>query len=176
MKFKSVSMLAVTIAGTAMMLAACQSSNPSTQAAPASQDQAQTQTTDTPDASTPPDSGSMGSSMRGAPLPPGLKLTDEQKTKLKGIQENYRSKMENILTEQQKNDLKAAKGQGKGRKGMQSLNLTDAQKQQLKDLRQSQRQEVDNVLTAEQKQQLQTMRQNRQGKSKSEDNSASQSQ
>ncbi len=173
MKFKSISMLAVTIAGTAMMLAACQSPNASTQAAPASPDQAQT--TEAPDTATPPDSGSTDS-MRGASLPSNLKLTDEQKTKLKGIQENYRSKMENILTDQQKNQLKAAQGQGKGRKGMQSLNLTDAQKQQMKDLRQSQRQEVDNVLTAEQKQQLKTMRQNRKGKSKSEDSSASQSQ
>lgn len=173
MKFKTVPMLAVTIAGTAMILAACQSPNPSNQADPTSPDQAQN--TESSSTSTAPDSGST-SSMQGAPLPSNLKLTDEQKTKLKGIQENYRSKMENILTDQQKNDLKAAKGQGKGRKGMQSLNLTDAQKQQMKELRQSQRQEVDNVLTAEQKQQLKTMRQNRRGKSKSEDSSASQSQ
>src|ERR671932_39264 len=85
------------------------------------------------------------------------------------IQENYRSKMQSILTDQQKNQLKAAREQGKGRSGMQSLNLTDAQKQQMKDLRQSQRQEMYKVLTAEQKQQLQKMGQNRQRKSKSED-------
>lgn len=172
MKFKSIPLLALTIASTAMILAACQSPTPSTQAAPASQDQAQN--TESPDTSTPPDSSSKGS-MRGA-LPQELNLTNEQKTKLKGIQENYRSKMENILTDQQKNDLKAAQGQGKGRQGMQSLNLTDAQKQQFKDLRQSQRQEIDNVLTAEQKQQLQKMRQSWQKKSKSENSSASQSQ
>ena len=172
MKFKSIPILALTIAGTAMILAACQSPTPSTQATAASQDQAQN--TENPDTSTSPDSGSKGF-MRGA-LPQQLNLTDEQKTKLKGIQENYRSKIENLLTNEQKNELKAAQEQGTGRKGMQSLNLTDAQKQQLKDLRQSQRQEIDNVLTAEQKQELQKMRQRWQKKSKSEDSSASQSQ
>lgn len=172
MRFKFIPILALTIAGTAMILAACQSPTPSTQATPASQDQAQN--TENSNTSTPPDSGSKGS-MRGA-LPQELNLTDEQKTKLKGIQENYRSKIENILTDEQKNELKAAQGQGTGRKAMPSLNLTDAQKQQLKDVRQSQRQEIDNVLTAEQKQQLQKMRQSWQKKSKSEDSSASQSQ
>ena len=172
MKFKSIPILALTIASTAMILAACQSPTPSTQAAPASQDQAQN--TESPGTSAPPDSGSKGS-RRGA-LPQELNLTDEQKTKLKGIQENYRSKMENILTDEQKNELKAAQGQGTGRKGMQSLNLTDAQKQQLKDLRQSQRQEIDNVLTAEQKQQFQKMRQSWHQKSQSGDSPASQGQ
>jgi len=164
MKFKSVPLLAVAIASTAMILAACKAPSSPTQQATTSS--AQAQTTEMPDASTLPDSGSNGS-MRGSPLPPELKLTDEQKTKLKQVQENYRSKMETILTDEQKNKLKEARQQGKGRAAMQSLNLTDAQKQQMKDLRKSQRQEIDNILTAEQKQQLQNMRQNRQHKSKS---------
>ncbi len=172
MKFKSIPILALTIAGTAMILAACQSPTSSTQANPASQ--AQGRNTENSNISTPPDSGSKGF-MRGA-LPQQLNLTEEQKTQLKGIQENYRSKIENILTDEQKKELKAAQGQGTGRKGMPPLNLTDAQKQQLKDLRQSQRQEIENVLTAEQKQQLQKMRQSWQNKSKPEDSSASQSQ
>jgi protein CpxP len=84
--------------------------------------------------------------------------------------------MENIFTDQQKNELKAAREQGKKpRQVMDSLNLTDAQKQQIKELRQSQRKEIDNVLTAEQKQQLQKMRQSRQGMHDREGNGTPQS-
>jgi Spy/CpxP family protein refolding chaperone len=172
MKFKSIPLLALTIVGSAMTLAACQAQSSSTQEAPAPS--AQTQNTEIPDTSKPLGSGSKGS-IYGA-LPPELKLTDEQNNKIKTIQENYRSKMENILTTEQKNELKTAREQGKDRRGMQSLNLTDAQKQQMKDLRQSQRQEIDSVLTAEQKQQLQKMRQSRQRQSKPEDSPASQGQ
>lgn len=173
MKFKSIPLLAVTFAATAMMLVACQSqSSPTSQATDSS---AQSQNTGMPDASAPPAPGSKGS-MQGAPLPPNLNLTDEQKAKIKTILENYRPKMESILTDEQKNKLKEAQQQGKTRTAMQSLNLTDSQKQQFKDLRKSQRQEIESVLTAEQKQQLQQMRQNRQHKSKYEDSSASQGQ
>lgn len=106
--------------------------------------------------------------------PSALKLTGEQKTKIQEIQENYRSKIENILTNEQKNQLKTAREQGKDpRTLMQSLNLTDDQKQQLKTLRQSQRQELENVLTDEQKQQLQGMRDKWQRKQKPEGTPAS---
>ncbi len=171
MKFKSLSLLAVTIAGTAMFSAACQAPSPRTQensGAPA-------QNTEMPDTPPPSSPGSNGS-IQGAPLPPNLKFTDEQKTKMKEIQENYRSKMENILTDEQKKELKAAREQGKGKTAMQSLNLTDTQKQQVKNLRQSQRQEIDNVLTNEQKQQLQETHQKRQRMPKSEDMPAPQGQ
>lgn len=141
MHFKSFPLLAVTIAGTAMIVAACQAPSSQTQQPPLSP--AQAQQSGMPDTST----------------PSALKLTSEQKTKIKEIQENYRSKIENILTNDQKNQLKAAREQGQEpRTLMQSLNLTDNQKQQLKTLRQSQRQELENVLTDEQKQQLQGMR------------------
>lgn len=160
MKLKSLSLLAVTIAGIAMVSAACQAPSPQAKEDSGSP---QTQNAEKPDNPPPSGLGSKGS-MQGAALPPSLKLTDAQKTKMKEIQESYRSKMENILSDQQKNQLKAARDQGKGRTGMQSLNLTDAQKQQLKNLRQSQRQEIDSVLTNEQKQQLQEMRQKRQQK------------
>jgi Spy/CpxP family protein refolding chaperone len=173
MKFKSIPLLAVTIAGVAMTLAACQAQSSLTQEPSGSP--AQTQNTDRPDTPAPPGLGSNGS-MQGAPLPPGLKLTDEQKTKLKRIQENYRSKMENILTDKQKNELIAAREKGQARTAMRSLNLTDAQKQQIKDLRQSQRQEINSVLTDEQKQQLQKMRQSRQRMPKPEDRPAAQGQ
>lgn len=182
MKFKSIPLLAVTFAGTAMILAACQTqssptpeaSSPTTEATGSS---AQAQNTKIPDASVASAPGSKGG-MEGAPLPPNINLTDEQKAKIKTILENYRPKMESILTDEQKNKLKEARQQGKTRTAMQSLNLTDSQKQQLKDLRKSQRQEIENVLTNEQKQQLQQMRQNRQHKSKhdDEDSSASQGQ
>ncbi|HEY9674308.1 MAG TPA: hypothetical protein V6D11_22905 [Waterburya sp.] len=172
MKFKSIPLLAVTFAATAMILAACQTQSSPTSNATGSS--AQAQNTGMPDAA-PPAPDAKGS-MQGAPLPPNLNLTDEQKAKIKTILENYRPKMESILTEEQKNKLKEAQQQGKTRAAMQSLNLTDSQKQQLKDLRQSQRQDIENVLTNEQKQQLQQMRQNRRHKSKYEDSSASQGQ
>jgi Spy/CpxP family protein refolding chaperone len=175
MKFKSIPLLAVTFAGTAMILAACQTQSSPTSKATGSS--AQAQNTGMADASAPPAPDAKGS-MQGAPLPPNINLTDEQKAKIKAILENYRPKMESILTDEQKNKLKEARQQGKTRTAMQSLNLTESQKQQLKDLRKSQRQEIENVLTTEQKQQLQQMRQNRQHKSKhdDEDSSASQGQ
>ena len=156
MKFKSLALLAVTVAGTAMLAAACQSPTPQAQdtASPA-----QAQNTEAPDNA--PSRASSNGYSQGDRLPSSLKLTDEQKNKLKEIRKNYRSKMEGILTDEQKNELKTARQQGK-RTSMQSLNLTDTQKQQMKDLRQSQRQETDSVLTAEQKQQLQETRQQRQ--------------
>ncbi|HEY9605801.1 MAG TPA: hypothetical protein V6C85_29615 [Allocoleopsis sp.] len=145
MYFKSLPLLAVTIAGVAMISAACQAPSSQTQQPPVSSAQAQQ------------------SGMSDTPPLSALNLTEEQKTKIKAIQENYRSKIANIYTNEQKNQLKTAREQGKDpRTVMQSLNLTDNQKQQLKTLRQSQRQEIDNVLTNEQKQQLQQMRQKRQ--------------
>ncbi len=173
MTFKSVPLLAVAIAGNAMILAACQTQSSPTQKATGSS--AQAPNTEMPDASAPPSPGANGS-MQGAPLPPSLKLTDAQKTKIQAILENYRPKMESILTDEQKNTLKQARQQGKTRIAMQSLNFTDAQKQQLKDLRQSQRQEIENVLTNEQKQQLQQMWQKRQRLSQQEGTSVPQGQ
>ncbi|HEY9635531.1 MAG TPA: Spy/CpxP family protein refolding chaperone [Coleofasciculaceae cyanobacterium] len=174
MKFKSVPLLAVTIAVTAMISAGCQAPNPPAQETPVSS--APAQNTEKPNTPTSSGRGSKGS-MQGAGLPPGLKLTDEQKTQLKGIQENYRSKMETILSNEQKNQLKAAREQNKDpRAVMQSLNLTNDQMQQLKDLRQSQRQQIDKVLTDEQKQELQKMQQNWQPRPGSQDSSASQGQ
>lgn len=171
MKFKSIAVLSVTLASIAMFSTACQS--PNSQAKDNSVSQ-QNQSAETADNNS-PRSGSDGY-RQGGGLPPNLKLTDEQKTKLKTIQENYRSKMDNILTDEQKKELKAARDRGQGRKAMQSLNLTDAQKQQMKTLRQSQRQEIESILTPEQKQQLQGMGHKGQHKHKSEDAPASEGQ
>lgn len=172
MKAKSILLLAVTIAGTAVISTACQA--PPSQSQDNSASSAQAQNTEAPDTSTAPDSGSNGY-RQGASLPASLKLTDEQQTKIKAIQEKYRSQMANIFTTEQKNQLKAAREQGNTRAAMKSLNLTDSQKQQIKDLRQSQRQEIDSVLTNEQKQQLQEMRQKRHRQPKNEDMQAPQS-
>jgi Spy/CpxP family protein refolding chaperone len=170
MKVKSLPVLAVTLAGTALMVAACKSPSSPTQEGSASSVPAQK--SEMPDT---PASPSMGAnrSMPSAPLPPDLKLTDKQKTQLKQIQEKYRSKMETVLTDKQKNELKAAQEQGKDpRTLMQSLNITDAQKQQIQNLRQSQFKEIANVLTDEQKQQLQKTWQSRQQRPQQEGNGA----
>ncbi|NJR74650.1 MAG: hypothetical protein HC773_15410 [Scytonema sp. CRU_2_7] len=51
-------------------------------------------------------------------------MTQEQKTKLKEVQENTRSKMEGILTQEQKEQLKVAVEQNKDQRGvLQNLNL-----------------------------------------------------
>ena len=161
MKFKSLSMLAITVVGIATLATACQSPNVQSQDSAPSNAASPAQAQDTGGAgnSTPFHSGPHAS-MYGDRLPSSLNLTDDQKGKIKGIQESYRSKTNSILTAEQKNQLKAARKQGK-RTGMQALNLTDTQKQQLKDLRQSQRQEIEGVLTDQQKQQLQEMRQHK---------------
>lgn len=98
-----------------------------------------------------------------------LNLTADQKAQLKQIRESTRTKIEAILTPEQKAQLAAAKQQrqqgqrGQKARGMwASLNLTADQKAQIKSIRQDAKQQMDAVLTAEQRQQLEQARQQRQ--------------
>jgi Spy/CpxP family protein refolding chaperone len=109
-----------------------------------------------------------------------LNLTDAQKTQMRQIREATRGQIENVLTPEQRNTLRAAKeqrsqqraqqqGQQRGQRGQyrqvwSSLNLSAEQQAQIKRIRDESRQRMQAVLTPEQQQQMQQMRQNRQNR------------
>ena len=94
-----------------------------------------------------------------------LNLTDSQKAQLKSIRESSKAQIDAILTQPQKDQLAAAKGDRKQhREVWKSLNLTDAQKASIKQIRSDSKQKMDTVLTPEQRQQLQQMHQNHNAK------------
>lgn len=89
-----------------------------------------------------------------------LDLTEEQKTKLQEVQENYRSQIDDILTSEQKDELKAEMESGKKpREVISNLELSSEQKEKMQELRKSQREEISSILTPEQKQKLKQRRQ-----------------
>ncbi|MUG91648.1 hypothetical protein F7734_03765 [Scytonema sp. UIC 10036] len=82
-----------------------------------------------------------------------LNLSDEQKDKLKEVQEDTRTQLDEILTNEQRDTLKQAIAAGqKPPQAMLSLNLSDEQKQQIQDAMESQRQKISEILTPEQQQ------------------------
>ena len=105
-----------------------------------------------------------------------LGLTDAQKTQIQTIKRDSRTKMEAVLTPEQKAKLQAAKqarqaerqaGQGqrqpgerRGKGGYADLNLSEAQKTQMRQIRESEKQQIQGVLTPEQRQKLEQFRQN----------------
>ncbi len=117
-----------------------------------------------------------------------LNLTSDQKTQMRQIRESTRTQIEGILTQEQKNQLNAAREQmrarrqqggqagqpgqpgqpgQRGQRGQRgemwsSLNLTPEQKAQMQRVREESKQRMEAVLTPEQRQQMQQMRQNRQ--------------
>ncbi|MEH1842444.1 MAG: P pilus assembly/Cpx signaling pathway, periplasmic inhibitor/zinc-resistance associated protein [Nostoc sp.] len=116
-----------------------------------------------------------------------LGLTDAQKTQIQAIRRDSRTKMEAVLTPEQKAKLEAAKqarraewqarkaqgqtGQGQRQPGQYhgrkkgdfaDLNLSEIQKNQIKQIRQSEKQQIQAVFTPEQRQKLEQFRQNHQ--------------
>jgi periplasmic protein CpxP/Spy len=94
-----------------------------------------------------------------------LNLTPEQKAQIQSIQEAKREQMLGILTNEQKDKLKA--GVQNGQRPPQvfaSLNLTDDQKEQMKELMTAAKNEISQVLTPEQLQKLEEMRPNKKGR------------
>ncbi|MEH1871050.1 Spy/CpxP family protein refolding chaperone [Nostoc sp.] len=114
-----------------------------------------------------------------------LGLTDAQQTQIQAIHRDSRTKMEAVLTPEQKTKLEAAKqahraewqarkaqgqtgqnqrqpGQHHGRpKGdFADLNLSEIQKNEIKQIRESEKQQIQAVLTPEQRQKLEQFRQN----------------
>lgn len=97
-----------------------------------------------------------------------LNLTTEQKNRMKQIRTDTRTKIDAVLTDEQKKKLQDAKvnrgqrPQGQRPQGQRpeggpfaSLNLSEDQKTQIKQIMESSKQEMQSVLTAEQQQKLQ---------------------
>lgn len=86
---------------------------------------------------------------------PEMNFTEEQKAKLKEVQAEVSSRMNDILTSQQQAYLKAAVDSGRNpQEVIKSLNLSRPQKQQLDDVQKWQRNQLFSILTNEQKQKL----------------------
>lgn len=120
-----------------------------------------------------------------------LNLTPEQKAQMQQIRESTRAQIEGILTQEQKNQLNAAREQmrarrqqggqagqagqpgqprQRGQRGQMwsSLNLTPEQNAQMQRIREESKQRMEAILTPEQRQQMQQMRQNRQSRRQSQ--------
>ncbi|MBW4617746.1 MAG: Spy/CpxP family protein refolding chaperone [Desmonostoc vinosum HA7617-LM4] len=84
-----------------------------------------------------------------------LNLTQEQKDKLKEVQEENKSAIDEILTSEQRDTLRQAFAAGKKPpEAMQSLNLSDDQKQEIQEVMESQKQKISEILTPEQQEKL----------------------
>jgi periplasmic protein CpxP/Spy len=96
-----------------------------------------------------------------------LGLTEKQKADIQVIHRNTRTKIEGILTQEQKDKLKAAFAarqaqrpagqQGPRQRGQgpwKDLNLTEQQKAQMKQIRDSSKQQIEAILTPEQQAKL----------------------
>jgi Spy/CpxP family protein refolding chaperone len=89
--------------------------------------------------------------MRGIENIPGLNLTEDQKTKLKALHESTKSKMDGILTQEQKDALKKTRQEGRhSHHGKEPINLTDKQKSDMAEVMKSKRQAISEILTPEQ--------------------------
>jgi len=91
----------------------------------------------------------------GAKSANNIKLTADQKAKIKEIKQNADKQINEVLTPEQREKLKTAKAQ----KQLPDLNLTDDQKAKIKAIRTQSSTDVANVLTPEQKQQIQARKQ-----------------
>ncbi len=88
-----------------------------------------------------------------------LNLSADQKAQIKRIREDSRSKIQQILTTDQKNQWMTARQQGKKMKEiMQSLNLSDTQKSQIREIQKAARTQMNGILTPEQRQQIRQSR------------------
>jgi periplasmic protein CpxP/Spy len=84
-----------------------------------------------------------------------LNLTEEQKDRLKEVQEEIQSSINEILTTEQRDTLKQAVEAGKKPpEVLQSMSLSDEQKQKIQEVMESKKQKMSEILTTEQKQQL----------------------
>lgn len=110
-----------------------------------------------------------------------LGLSEDQKARIKVIQNNARAQMEQVFTPEQKAKLEAARqerqaqrqagerpqpGEFRQRRGkkMADLNLTDDQKARMRAIRENTKQQIEAVLTTEQRAKLQEMKANRRGR------------
>ncbi|AFY58005.1 hypothetical protein Riv7116_5637 [Rivularia sp. PCC 7116] len=100
----------------------------------------------------------------GVPSIPGIEFSDEQKEKLKEVNQEARSRMSEILTSEQQDDLRAAVDAGTNpQEAIKTLNLSNKQKNNLEKVQKWQRKQVLGILDNEQKRKIMQMRQ-RQGR------------
>ncbi len=116
-----------------------------------------------------------------------LALTDAQRTQLEAIREDAHTQVEAILTDEQRQQARAAREQFESRRAefasltpeqrqarfqemraqrgsggpLAELNLTDEQREQIRSIMENARTQSENVLTSEQRQQLQQWRDDR---------------
>ncbi|HIK19093.1 MAG TPA: hypothetical protein IGS53_27945 [Leptolyngbyaceae cyanobacterium M33_DOE_097] len=85
-----------------------------------------------------------------------LGLTEEQKAKIKQIHENTRSKIERLLTTEQKAQLNALTKtrQPRSRQPLPQLNLSPEQEKQVRQLLQAEREQIFEVFTPAQQEQI----------------------
>lgn len=104
----------------------------------------------------------------GVPNLPGMNFTEEQKEQLKELKEEARSRMGEILTSEQIDDLEAAMEAGTNpREVIKSLNLSRRELRKLKGIKKWQREELANILTDEQNEKLEEIRQRQKRRSRS---------
>ncbi|MFB2838240.1 Spy/CpxP family protein refolding chaperone [Floridanema evergladense] len=85
----------------------------------------------------------------------GIELTEQQKSQITQLRQQTRTQVENILTAQQREDLKTSLGQKQDlESAVKSLNLTFQQRVQIRQIFQGVRQELNSILTPKQQQQL----------------------
>ncbi|MCJ8280427.1 MAG: hypothetical protein MJK14_11120 [Rivularia sp. ALOHA_DT_140] len=106
--------------------------------------------------------------LNGVPNVPGMNFTEEQKEKLRELQEEARSRMGEILTSEQIDDLQTAMEAGTNpREVIKSLGLSRRELRKLKGIKKWQREELANILTDEQNEKLEEIRQRQRGRSRS---------
>lgn len=98
--------------------------------------------------------------MRAERMENKLNLTDAQKAQMQQIRETTKARMLEVLTDDQKAQLEAARQQGqKGKQVFESLNLTEAQQQQMRAIKDEAYQQKLGILNEEQRQMMEQKRQ-----------------
>lgn len=98
----------------------------------------------------------------GIPQIPGINFSEEQKEKLKEVNQEARIRIGEILTPQQQEDLQASLELGNNpQEAIKTLDLSEEQKKQFKKVQEWQLEQLKDILTREQKMKIMQMRQRR---------------
>jgi len=90
----------------------------------------------------------------------GIQLTPQQQTRIEEIRGNVRKQIEEVLTKDQRTQIKTAMQSGKsGREAFQGLTFSQKQQTQLQQIMVSSQQQMEAVLTSDQKAELARLRQ-----------------
>lgn len=105
----------------------------------------------------------------------GIDLSEKQREQLADIRQDTQEKMQRILTEEQRQQIRSsmenrrnqggvqtAQGQ-RGRRAYSQLNLTQKQKEQMRKIMEEQRERMEDILTPQQREQMQRNMENRRG-------------